>query len=369
MVICKFYQQGNCKFGSRCYNEHVRYNENRSRGQQRSQNDNYGNRGRNQNYVQPSRFDDSNRQHKSHTTDNYSSPFNRGGSNNTNFSSGSEKHHTQQSIDKFHWTSKSQSNRFNALAELEEPPLSSNTVQSEDHASMFKTISEDMALWPSSKMWPFSCYSYAKEKNCVEGLADIQPEEIRTLYYLYGLERYRNILDEVELIYTKRKEELRYMSEETKSSLLLQLGSSIESNPSAGLSIYSLYGPGTEFKSSSKVADVAAFPTQSTVNPTVTSTTTDLFKPAVAQSNPSALPPPSSSFIQPPPATGGALGQMFKTVPAAETKPLVSVSLTTQDPTYTDKTELTATELQQFEAQSFTLGKIPMRPPPKDLCR
>ena len=36
---------------------------------------------------------------------------------------------------------------------------------------------------------------------------------------------------------------------------------------------------------------------------------------------------------------------------------------------YTDESILTEPELKEFKSTSFTLGKIPMRPPPKSYCR
>ncbi|XP_010711068.2 nucleoporin NUP42 [Meleagris gallopavo] len=39
----------------------------------------------------------------------------------------------------------------------------------------------------------------------------------------------------------------------------------------------------------------------------------------------------------------------------------------TSDKLYTPRSELTAEELEQFEAKRFTLGKIPLKPPPIDL--
>jgi len=59
----------------------------------------------------------------------------------------------------------------------------------------------------------------------------------------------------------------------------------------------------------------------------------------------------------------GARAQMFKSAPpAASGKPEVD------DTAYTPKEKLTKTELEQFMAPSFTVGKYPLRPPPRELC-
>uniref|UniRef100_H2YUG3 Nucleoporin NUP42 n=1 Tax=Ciona savignyi TaxID=51511 RepID=H2YUG3_CIOSA len=371
MAICKFYQQGTCKFGNRCYNEHVRSNSQNQGNtrQHQAHNDQYRNTA--------SQFNQPRNRNQQNNSENYRSPFNRGG--NSNYTSPSIKSNTQNSNDKFHWTSKSQSNRFSVLSEPQKQPQGNHNQQDQaqanssqtDHASMFKTISEDMALWPSSKLWPFSCYCYAMGKQCIEGLADIQPEEIRVLYYLHGVDKYRSILEEVELIYARRKEELRYMADDTKAALLVQMESTVESNPSSSLSIYSLYGPGTDFKPAAnenvaigtplgeiKVLEHEQLP-QTNVFKTATPPATTL----------TPITPPGSSNTHSAPPSEGALGHVFKSTPTGAVNPKVVPTGTVKDATYTDKTDLTAGEIQQFEAQTFTLGKIPMRPPPKEFCR
>ena len=30
-------------------------------------------------------------------------------------------------------------------------------------------VSQEMTVWERSKMWPFSCYAYAKETDCLPG--------------------------------------------------------------------------------------------------------------------------------------------------------------------------------------------------------
>ncbi|KFW12054.1 Nucleoporin-like 2, partial [Eurypyga helias] len=59
--------------------------------------------------------------------------------------------------------------------------------------------------------------------------------------------------------------------------------------------------------------------------------------------------------------TASASGHNIKPVPSAVT------NNATSDKLYTPKSKLTAEELQQFEAKRFTLGKIPLRPPPLEL--
>ncbi|POI25055.1 hypothetical protein CIB84_011195 [Bambusicola thoracicus] len=59
--------------------------------------------------------------------------------------------------------------------------------------------------------------------------------------------------------------------------------------------------------------------------------------------------------------TAGASGQNVTSAPSAVPNGIAS------DKLYTPRSELTAEELEQFEAKRFTLGKIPLKPPPIDL--
>ena len=85
----------------------------------------------------------------------------------------------------------------------------------------------------------------------------------------------------------------------------------------------------------------------------------------------------TSSFTSPPPPP--AEGEPIETQETAPPQPAKSLSLfksgpssqssSTHDHVYTDEAILTEPELAEFKASSFTLGKIPMRPPPKGYCR
>ncbi|XP_015709178.2 nucleoporin NUP42 [Coturnix japonica] len=58
---------------------------------------------------------------------------------------------------------------------------------------------------------------------------------------------------------------------------------------------------------------------------------------------------------------GGASGHNVTSVPSAVP------NIITSDKLHTPRSELTPEELEQFEAKRFTIGKIPLRPPPIDL--
>lgn len=46
-----------------------------------------------------------------------------------------------------------------------------------------EVVREDMKIWSSSRMWPFSCYSCVREGKCVPQLDDVSPEELRWKAY------------------------------------------------------------------------------------------------------------------------------------------------------------------------------------------
>lgn len=51
----------------------------------------------------------------------------------------------------------------------------------------------------------------------------------------------------------------------------------------------------------------------------------------------------------------------------ATSLPASSVTVTTDNVLFTPKDQLTAEELEQFQSKKFTLGKIPVKPPPMEL--
>nr|CAB3264513.1 nucleoporin-like protein 2 [Phallusia mammillata] len=383
MVVCKFFQQGKCKFGNRCRNEHIRdggyqggersrsnYGRNTQenyrqdnqyqgdRGyqsgfgrnsQQNSRQDGFReNRQQNNEYGRNQQQGNFGGQGRNQNQDDYSSPFMR---NN-------QQQHQQPkkpNQDRFHW-SKGSTNKFSAL---ENAPNDNNFAsgQAEDEA-MIKSIQDDMKVWVESKMWPYSCYYCSKGKKCIEGLPDIQPEELRVLFLLHGEEVYKSLIQQVDMMYNKRKDELFIMMNDVKQAILSDMNNSVASNPSSCLTIMSMYGQGVDFKQKG-----------ATVPPT---------QPPSLQADPQPLPaslptpepqnnPQPSGSVTPAPEPAKpkvvAVANIFKNAPP------VSVAPQAEDTRYTNREILTDEELEQFQNERFTLGEIPMRPPPKEMCR
>ncbi len=63
-----------------------------------------------------------------------------------------------------------------------------------------------------------------------------------------------------------------------------------------------------------------------------------------------------------------ASSQATTATPASQTAGATATSSGPKTSLYTPMEELTPAEKEQFMADKFTLGKIPTRPPPKELC-
>ncbi|NXI70702.1 NUPL2 protein, partial [Anseranas semipalmata] len=100
----------------------------------------------------------------------------------------------------------------------------------------------------------------------------------------------------------------------------------------------------------------SGFGNSSTVNSSSTTPLTAFGAPSAAvEASPSHA--SSTSFGQ----TASASAQNVTSVPSAFTNSITSEKL------FTPRSELTPEELKQFEAKKFTMGKIPLKPPPLEL--
>lgn len=356
MGVCKFYMQGNCKYGDRCRYEHPRHS---SRGNREWYDDSYE-------YEE---------RHNNRGRQNYNENYNRGhqsqkyyGTRNYDYDDGSSYSHGKSSYDRgysrtskqdrYHWSKKdnsfSSNNRFSALSEEK----NSNT----DAEVIFTTIKTDVQTWAESKMWPFSCYSHTKEAACIEGLPDISPEEMRVVTLLHP-QQYQTIWNEVEANYCKVKDELYAMSNDTKGNLMSQL-TETDSNPSRDLKISYLYGP--EFNFSQKKSA-----TQQTSIPVSVPTTTLQANSFINSGN--TMPSHETGTVSN--STGPqATSTPFKSPPSqnisvfGSTTPRSSVNSGESSDVFTPLSMLSNEEKASFEAEKFTLGKIPTKPPSQQYC-
>ncbi|KAI7798517.1 nucleoporin NUP42 [Triplophysa rosa] len=383
MTVCSFYLQGRCRYGDKCWNEHPRG----GRG------GDYG-----ANHQQPSRGGFGNRvwvNPSQRSGGGYIQPstFSRDGSD---WSKGDVK-----SSD----FSFSHQNRFSALNPQNNNDKGGQTPADDNHNHV-DTIQKDMEVWQSSGQWPFSCYSLLSVQ--ISGFVELSPEELRLEYYTGrasgDLQPYVNSVQQLSNQWSSRVQELQTMNGSTQISVISELnnsspqtsshglGSSSGSTSASGFGSTSASGFGSAgFGSSSQSSNTFSF-ASSKAGFGASDT-----QQALGFSSTSAAQPPSGFSTAPPsaatfsfaapaaentPNTGAfasAAGFSFKSSSssssairfgssaAAAAGSAVSGSGDVGDRLFTAHSDLTAEELEQFRAKHFTLGHIPLKPPPADL--
>uniref|UniRef100_A0A672M448 Nucleoporin NUP42 n=1 Tax=Sinocyclocheilus grahami TaxID=75366 RepID=A0A672M448_SINGR len=356
MTVCNFFLQGRCRYGEKCWNEHPRGERGGDyRGTQQPSRGGYGNRvwinpsqRTGGDYVQPSSF--------SRDGDN---DWSRGGGGG-----GGASRDVKSSDFSF-----SGQNRFSALA--------SDTIQ------------KDMEIWQTSGQWPFSCYSVLPGK--LSGFVEVSPEELRLEYYTGrasgDLQAYMNSVQQLADQWRSRVQELRTMSSSTRISVVRSSQASSDTEPHFGSSASAF---GTTSSSSSSGFGAGGFgfsfaPSKTGFETTNTQHASGLGSGTFAQP-PSGFSAPAASAASfsfagpaaddkssaaaasssvsafsfkpspggsPGPADGGGFGQ--SSTRAADTG------------LFSAHSDLTAEELKEFTAKRFTLGQIPLKPPPADL--
>ncbi|NWH86138.1 NUPL2 protein, partial [Aegithalos caudatus] len=311
-------------------------------------------------------------------------------------------------------------NRFSALANSQSVADGSK----DEEERLLECVVKDMEIWESSGQWIFSCYSPMKEKLNVSGFSDVSPEELRLEYYdsrannIVG--NYIDAVQKLALQWKNRLLQLKALNASTKAALVSVPDWQHVSVPDVIFNevIYTDANYGFPVSSSSTSASSFSFKTSSS-----------LVSSASSGSSPAAAAPPpafgstgSPSAPQPlgfgSPAAPSAASFSFKTaapaggfgtsgfpgfgsaaaVSSVSTAPLPAFgafsgtvapcasppsgalfgqsasaaahpvpSASAAEKLFTPKSELSAEEWQQFEAKEFTIGKIPLKPPPLEL--
>ncbi|KAJ7322405.1 hypothetical protein JRQ81_018692 [Phrynocephalus forsythii] len=394
--VCSYFLQGNCRFGDRCWNEHPRYGRSK---QAYSQNSGSSRRGgwsdhnqRYSNVVQASSFSKSSSWRDSRDPGSFSQ------------------------------------NRFNVLNASEN--LSNGGIKDEEE-KLLEIIRKDMEIWESSGQWMFSTYAPMKEKPNISGFSEFLPEELRLEYYncraSNDTQNYINSVQQLLTQWRTRLHELKNINASTKAALISEFKNAVGQPPPAfgfggqqtstfGASSFSFKSPPelTSIPSGSTPAfgGTPAFgSTPSFGNLTgIQNTTTISAAPHSAgfgnlmasspasfsfkmSSNSGELGAPGfsgfgKSFPVGPSGTPSASGfgasvatSTLNTGSTAFGQPAnvfgVNATLAspeaptrvTSETLFTPKAELSAEELKQFEAKRFTLGKIPLKPPPVELLK
>ncbi|XP_057684330.1 nucleoporin NUP42 [Corythoichthys intestinalis] len=417
MTVCNFFLQGRCRYGEKCWNEHPRgggggggggYNNyNRNSAPQHSRGGGFGNKV----WINPSQ---------------QKGGFNQQQSQRVNDHWGGRGQDVKSSEFSF-----SSQNRFSALNNQNNfdrggrGGLGRETTGAgeDDDEHKLETIQSDMKTWESSGQWGFSCYSNFKAQ--LSGFTDLSPEELRLEYYSTkasgDLQSYLNGVNLLLSQWRSRVQDLLIMNPATRAALLAELknpahqasssafgstsdgfGSSSFGFGSQGFgaapvqaSTFSFAAPAGGFGSSPAPASAPSFGG-------AISAPAGFGAPSSFSGFGSAAPSAasfsftSSSSSQPPASASGfgsasgfsfsstatnsnnnnkvAFGSTFGSV--APTGSLFGQSSATaasaggaSDSLFSANSELTPEELEQFKAQRFTLGQIPLKPPPAEMLR
>jgi len=174
MVVCKFFAQGNCRYGNNCKFDHVS-NSNQYNSSNQGQNQ-YQSRNFNSNYNNNNQQNNSNNNYRynANNINNYSSP---------------------QAANPF---SKIVSNKVVNTPKIVDPD---NISTNQDFLDF---ISEDFKLWFNSSAWKLSSYKYNKNAMNLPILQDVSNEEVRfALWEAKKNNRYNEELQQFQIKYNQ----------------------------------------------------------------------------------------------------------------------------------------------------------------------
>ncbi|XP_038626071.1 nucleoporin NUP42 [Tachyglossus aculeatus] len=427
MTACRFFLQGRCRYGERCWNEHPRGGGGGGGGG--------GGRGR----ALPPAYP----QPPPHKQQPISSGGNRGGWNApnqrytsviqpSNFSRSSTwwggRGQEKPSFGSYQDSGSSHSgNRNFGFSQNRFSALSGNQsgAQNDEDDKLLEGIVRDMDIWESSGQWMFSVYSPVKDNPNVSGFADISPEELRLEYYNFrannDLQSFLNSVQQFIHQWRNRLRELKSINASNKGTLLSETNTTVShSAPAFGFGSpqqTSTFGSSGFPLSSNSQADQFSFKPSSVIvpassdgtavfgsspNPTTTTPPVLFGKPVISSAAAFSFKSPDTSgfgsagfpgFQAPAPAgitavtgvgsgtaatgfgvAGSSLGPTFPGqsgggfgIHSAPAPPSAPSSGKTAGDLFTPRPDLSVEELKQFEAKKFVLGKIPLKPPPVEL--
>ncbi|ETE63949.1 Nucleoporin-like protein 2, partial [Ophiophagus hannah] len=381
--VCSYYLQGNCRFGDRCWYEHPR-------GGRRSQ-------AFSQNSGSSRREAGGGQQH-------YSLSMQA-----SNYSKSSK-----WKSNKDPRSSNFSQNRFAALDSSEH--VNNDTKPEEEKLS--EIIMKDMEIWESSGQWMFSSYSPMKEKPNISGFSDFLPEELRLVYYNCkannSTQAYVSSVQQLATQWKGRLHELKNATPSTKTAMELKNVTSHQSLPFGfgrqqtlpsrtssfptdtwnTVQAFSFKSPEPVAVSSGRLTDVQGAILLSAAPPTVgfnmpdssassfscnmattsdgigTPTFSGFGKPFSTNFSPDTTPATVFGKANAPPAfssTYTLFGESAHSLASniAGTSPAIPTFGSSEE-LFTSQLQLSTEELKQFEAINFTLGKVPLRPPPME---
>ncbi|XP_061521240.1 nucleoporin NUP42 [Phycodurus eques] len=401
MTLCHFFLQGRCRYGDKCWNEHPRggggeynnYNRSSAPHQPRGGGGGYGNRV----WVNPSQ---------------QKGAFNQQQPPRGSGHWGGRGHDVKSSEFSF-----SAQNRFSALNnnnnfERGGGGREATVANEEDDEQKLEIIQSDMKTWESSGQWGFSCY--CSFKGQLSGFTDLSPEELRLEYYSTkasgNLQSYVNGVNLLLSQWRSRIQEILQMNQATRAALLAELKNPAHQGSSSGFgstaagfgsssfglgskgfgatpihaSTFSFASPARDFGSSSAPASTPGFGSAISAPSGFGSGAPSAASFSFASSSSNKPSGSSSGFGS---AAGfsfsstannnnnkGAFGTGFVSeAPAGSLFGQSSAAAVSaggaSDSLFSPESELTPEELDQFKAQRFTLGQIPLKPPPAQMLR
>uniref|UniRef100_A0A673BNS8 Nucleoporin NUP42 n=1 Tax=Sphaeramia orbicularis TaxID=375764 RepID=A0A673BNS8_9TELE len=384
MTVCNFFLQGRCRYGDKCWNEHPRgggYSNNYSRSSQQQQQPRggggFGNRvwvnpanQKGRTYIQPSSF-----AHDDDWGRGGGADWGRGGGGGGGGADwgggggGGRRDNVKSSEFSF------SQNRFSAL--------NSPSTFDKGGRGGGTVIQADIEIWESSGQWGFSCYSCTKTP--VSGFTDLSPEELRLEYYTTrasgDLQNYINGVNQLLNQWRNRIQELKIMNATTRAALLAELSNPTPQGSSSDFGGSGSHTFGFGSKGEDEISLASAQPPSGFGSSSSNSASTFSFAASNASKPPTASAFGSASEFSFSSSTGGGFGTGFGTEAAATSggsgvsgqtsggfgpTPVASAS-GTSDSLFSTKSSLTPEELDQFKAKRFTLGQIPLKPPPADM--
>ncbi|XP_064835161.1 nucleoporin NUP42 [Oncorhynchus masou masou] len=411
MPVCNFWMQGRCRYGDKCWNEHPNAGGGGYGGEYNSRPPQQSNRGGgggfgNRVWVNPAQRSGggSYNQPASFSSQQGGNTWGPGGGGR-----GGRDSQAQSSHFSFAASSPNQ-NRFSAL-NTQSSFDKGGRGEVEDNEKHLETIQKDMEIWETSGQWLFSCYSVLKAT--ISGFTELSPEELRLEYYNTkpsgDLQGYANVINQLVNQWRSRVQELRAMSGNTRVAMLAELdnpapqaasggfgstpvtgfGSSAPSGfgtgfgvpapvqDTSGASNFSFAGPGAASSLGSAASAIAPAPTgigsMATTVPSAAGfsfatnkepTTAGFGAPASAS---------GFSFASTVAGGGGAFGGSgFGSVAPVAASGFGQASggfgvMAPADSLFTPQSQLSEEELKEFGGKRFTLGQIPLRPPPVNM--
>ncbi|XP_033100804.1 nucleoporin NUP42-like [Anneissia japonica] len=225
MVICKFFLQGYCKFGDKCWNEHTRNADHHSY----NRNVPFSNRGGKGGFGGGGSSvyggggyggGSSNYGGGGYSGGGYSRGGYSGGySGSSNFRGGYKGEFNSSTSQSFGQKSSfGSSNRYSVLDQQ------GTGEEMLTPTEMLDFIKKDVEEWVQGNMWPFSCYKATKAHANFPGFEDTSFEEFRHEAYLAvknnTYEQYKKVFADLGNTVAQKRNELMQPSQDTKAGLI-----------------------------------------------------------------------------------------------------------------------------------------------------